>query len=360
MAPPPEPSRTLVVPPRGRALILSDLHGHVADWEAFLAASRALERLAAGEDLWLVITGDVPDVLRHRQVDPAVPEDGDVRILDALLAARASLGERAGRIVYLEGNHDFHVRRIAREVLALARGEGARPGEHYTPGDLAAYFARYRRLHGEALFENNVVPYDMVPRARPEHLELIGGGPIVAVLEGAGVVVTHAGPPRVGGRDGAELRRTIDGARPEQLSGVSRDDYYESPYHQLLNNRFRLGDYRLEDVDRFLGLYEAHLLVTGHTPHPYLVDQAARAPWSGCSFRGGLGLIGPRQVVLCSSYGAFSAAHKCYLELDLTRSYRDVDALFEEPAVRPLYPSGAASARPIFPGLDLPEPAPAG
>ena len=56
-------NRTFEVPASGRALIVSDLHGHWGDWTAFLHRSRLFERLEAGEDLYLFMTGDVPDVV---------------------------------------------------------------------------------------------------------------------------------------------------------------------------------------------------------------------------------------------------------------------------------------------------------
>ncbi len=360
---PASPSRTRVLPARGRAIVLSDLHGHLGDWRAFLAASRVLERIAAGEDLWLLVTGDAPDVARHRAVDPTVPEDGDVQILDELIRAREVLGARAERIVYLEGNHDFHVLRICREV---ARWHAAQAGQPLPrPGfvpdvsgeEIEAYFDYYREAYGEAVFANNIGPYDMVHRARPDHLQFFERCPVVAHLEGAGVVVTHAGPPRMGGFRGGAIRREVDRCDREWMRTAPPDAYYRSPYHQLLNNRFRNRDYTLSDVRAFLDAFSGGVLVTGHTPHPYLVDFERKAPLEGCAFRDGLGLIGEHQVVLCSSFGAFDAAHKRYLELDLARRHLGVDDLFTAPEaeVRPVHPGAArrSDGAPMLPGLEI-------
>lgn len=357
-------SRTRVIPARGRAIILSDLHGHHGDWSAFLVASRALERIAAGEDLWLLVTGDAPDVARHRAVDPSVPPDGDVRILDELLGAHEALGPRAERIVYLEGNHDFHVLRICREVARWHAAQAGRPlpSPGFVPDvtgeEIDAYFAYYRDAYGDAVFANNIGPYDMVRRVRPEHLRFFERSPVVAHLEGAGVVVTHAGPPRMASHRGGAIRREVDRCDREWMRTAPPDAYYRSPYHQLLNNRFRNGDYTLTDVRAFLDAYDSGVLVTGHTPHPYLVDFERKVPLEGCAFREGVGLIGDNQVVLCSSFGAFDASLKRYLELDLTRRHRSVDDLFSaEPAeVRPVHPERAArqgEVAPTFPGMEI-------
>ncbi|MBL4845228.1 MAG: metallophosphoesterase [Planctomycetes bacterium] len=359
------PSRVLRIPPRGRALIVSDLHGNLPDWQAFLQKSRAIERIAAGEDLWVILTGDVPDVTRHRSVDPRVPEDGDVQILDALLAAKASLGPRGERIVYAEGNHDFHVGRVNREA---ARYEAERlgtpapdPREHPVV-DAPAYerfVEHYRKTYGPSVLANNIAPYDMVPRARVEHVRLITSGPILVVLEGPGVAIVHAGPMKgVAGLNSDALLAEIEAATPSQLINVSPELYFASAYHQLLNNRFRHGDYSLDDVKDFAALFGCRTLVSGHTPHPYLLDLGRGVPLPECSFTAGLGLIGDHQLVLCTSFGAFSPSSKRYLELDLTRSYPDARALASDPdAVCRLYePEEAlaleAECRPL-PGADL-------
>src|SRR5262245_38089549 len=98
--------KIVTLPASGRAVVVSDFHGHQADFDALVKRSRIFDRLAAGEDCYLIITGDVPDLERHRALDEEVEPDGDVQILDRLLLLASELGPRANRIVYLEGNHD--------------------------------------------------------------------------------------------------------------------------------------------------------------------------------------------------------------------------------------------------------------
>jgi hypothetical protein len=348
------PDRVVTLPPRGKALILSDLHGHLGDWRAFLNASGIEERLLGGEDVWLLITGDVPDVARHRAVDPSVPADGDVAILDSIMALRARLGPRGERVVYLEGNHDFHLARLAREVVRLhTRGAGAGELPQFSDAQRVAYCNWYLETYGEAVFHNNVGPYDMLERVRPEHVAFLEAAPILAVCPQAGLVVTHAGPPRMEGERPATLRRAIERADREALRKASPEAYYASPYHQLLNNRFRNGDYGLPDVRAFLDLWAAGVLVTGHTPHPYLVDFERRTAFAGCAFQDGLGLIGSHQVVLCSSFGAFSPGLKRWLEVDLSRPHPNSAALLEQGEVRAVYGKTSAPALRPLPGAEL-------
>jgi hypothetical protein len=335
--------RTVRLPPSGRAIVVSDLHGHVGDWRAFLASSRARERLLAGEDLWLILTGDVPDVARHRSVDPTVPADGDAVILDELIALKAELGDQGDRVLYLEGNHDFHLARIAREIVAfVGEGDGAKaPLPPLQPEWIQDYVSHYQESYGERIFQNNVAPYDMIHRVRPEHVAFIESSPILAHCEEAGILVTHAGPPRMDRWNAKGLRKAIDMASREQLRNLSAEEYYAAPYHQLLNNRFRNGDYEVHDLEMFLEAYGGGIMFTGHTPHPYLIDLDKREPLPDCGFRDGLGFVGGRQVVLCSSFGAFHPALKRYVEVDLTRRHERVEDLFDgQLAAQPIFPPG--------------------
>jgi hypothetical protein len=337
--------RVVTLPARGRAVVISDLHGHFGDFMAFLDRSRILERISSGEDVWLLITGDVPDLDRHRALDPDVPIDGDVRILDALITAERELGALAERIVYLEGNHDFHILRIAREAsLFEAHRKGRSPpapevwDARVEPRVLDDYFEHYRATLGEEVFENNVGPYDMIRRVEPRHLAYLARGPVLAVLEGARTLVTHAGPPKMLPTSKRTIRRSIERASREELRGLGAEEYYATPYHQILNGRFRNHDYSLEDLDAFLAVFGSSLMITGHTPHAYLVDYGRNAPLTGCAFRDGLGFVGSKQVVLCTSFGSFEPARKRYIELDLARPYGGVDDLRSGAEVLALYP----------------------
>ncbi|MEZ0230979.1 MAG: metallophosphoesterase [Planctomycetota bacterium] len=336
--------RIVTLPASGHAFIASDLHGHQGDFSQLLRRTRIVERLANAEDCYLIITGDVPDLERHRAIDSDVTLDGDVAILDQLIALEKELGDRASRIIYLEGNHDFHVLRIAREVTVFDARRNDRPippSGRWDPVDaavLADYFEHYEKVFGVGVFQNNISPYDMIHRVQPRHLEYLARQPILAVLEGAQTLVTHAGPPKMDGLSARALRKEIENASREDLFESNAASYYASAYHQILNNRFRARDYDLIDVDEFVKVFSSSFIVTGHTPHPYLVDYAKSGPLEGCGFRDGLGFVGKRQVVLCTSFGAFDNARKRFLELDLTRPYVSTDDLRSKIEIHALYP----------------------
>src|SRR5579872_5343642 len=87
--------RIITIPASGKAYIASDLHGHQGDFAQLLRRTRIVERIASGEDVYLIITGDVPDLERHRAIDTAVATDGDVRIVDRLIEISKEVGPRA-------------------------------------------------------------------------------------------------------------------------------------------------------------------------------------------------------------------------------------------------------------------------
>lgn len=179
---------------------------------------------------------------------------------------------------------------------------------------------------------------------------------MIVSLGASRVVVAHAGPPRMDrweGRTGA-LKAELAAADRDELRLLPPDAYYATPYHQVLNGRFRSGDYGRSDLAAFLRAYDARILVTGHTPLPYLFDQAAGAPSPGCAFQAGVGVIADAQVVLCSSFGAFTPAWKRVLEVDLAKPLAGVSELLDGAGVVPLYSPEACAAQPArpLPGAD--------
>jgi hypothetical protein len=331
--------------PAGRAVVATDLHGHVRDFETLLARSRCLERIAAGEELVLVVAGDIPDVARHRVIDEEVDERGDLLLFDRLLELRLALGEQGDRIVYLEGNHDYHLLRLLAEMTQAVAALGlplSRDAERVV--DDAAYNAfaeEFITRHGQGIFENNVRPYDMIQRLAPRHLPLLRRAPLVARLgrEAGGALVLHGGPSRRGhGRGGWWLRRrirTLSRQRQRQLVGRA---YYESPYHELLNGRYRLGDYAIEDISAFCDAFGCGLMLSGHTPTAYFLDPYSGHPLEGCELRDGLVTIGRHQAIFCTSFGASARSEKVYVELDLARAYASTDDLRPGEEVHRLYP----------------------
>lgn len=311
------------LPDVGSALICSDLHGHEPDFSSLLEKTQFESRCRAGEQLYLIITGDVPDTTRHRYFHPEVPIDGDAAIFERLLELKRQFPER---LIYLEGNHDFHLVRIYEDILTwLAEQNIDQPwlNDHRClRQDLINDFMdHYQQTYGHHLYQVNIAPYDMIPRLTPDHISFIRSSAIVAHLPKAQALVFHAGPIRKQDQSPQALAKQIDQLDRQQLRLIESDRYYNSIYHQLLNNRFRNDDYQLEDIDAFCQHFNAKLLITGHTPLAYLQNQDPNPDQrpDQCQVKNHLGWVGPHQAVLCTSFGALSSDTKVYLEIDLAK-----------------------------------------
>ena len=310
------------LPDSGKAIVVSDLHGNLDDFETILANSQVFSRMAAGEELYLVITGDICDVERHKLLAPGLPTEGDIRILDRLIEMRRQLGTRDG-IIYLEGNHDFHILRICEEM----RREGC--------ACVGKYAQQYQQKYGDFLFQNNLAPYDMIYRAEAKYLDFIGSGPLLVLCDN-GIVITHAGPTRC---------RTVDSQLLDCIAGLHRKDHfflpaeelYNSYYLQMLCNRYCLKDYTITDLKNFLQSCQGSILITGHTPLSYFRNSQQFLP--ECRYHQGLIVIGEMQVVFATSFGAYPGEKK-YLELDLAVKYRSPLEWKAGKEILSLYPNG--------------------
>ena len=338
-----EHGRIAYLPEEGIAIICSDLHGNIADFEALLARSQFVERAKAGEAIYLLITGDVPDTARHHFFDPSVPNDGDSQILSSLIRLKQEFPEQ---IFYLEGNHDFHVVRLSRDVEDFYRQTESEQPCRNEDGSIKVEILRdflddYRGQFGELLYRNNIAPYDMLTRATKEDLDFMSSGPILAVLPKAKVVITHAGPVKTGQYEGSdEIVAAIKELDRDSLFEGTHEQYYLSPFHQLLNHRFPDNDYTLDDVRVFLDAFEANVMITGHTPLGYLGTEE-RSNFPNCKIFNNLGWIGEQQGILCTSFGALRRESKAYLELDLARPILTLENLRPGIDIRLLYPANA-------------------
>lgn len=297
------------LPDHGRVYVLSDLHGHVGDFDAILRDCQWTSRVDRGEDLYLLLLGDAGDLERHRFYDPSVPADGDTSLFDRLIDLRRHYGRR---VIYIEGNHDFHVLRIFREIRVFAGGE------HPSRDAIEAYAQEYRRRYGDFAFRINFEPYDFVWRAQPRHLKFMSRSSIAAVGR-RGLICIHAGPPRRhSGRTGGFWLDRL--ARDACLAAPARR-LIQSVYYQILNNRFP-SDYTIDDLSAFMAKLGGSLVLSGHSPLTQFSGLGG-APIPGCAFHGGLVAIGGRQAVVGTSYGSFPD-QKAYVSLDLSKTYQGV------------------------------------
>jgi hypothetical protein len=188
----------------GRILILSDLHMSAGPHDPFardVEASGFLvaqaRRAAAGEELRLVLLGDLFDFLlvppRACAGTPAAPESGErdaLRRLERIarrhrgvLAALAAFAAAGGQIDLVPGNHDIELRwpAVERRLRGLLDEPGERLRVHpwilHIPGVL--YAEHGHQHHDINAFATLLWPY--APDA-PEHLDLPVGSHLAHLL----------------------------------------------------------------------------------------------------------------------------------------------------------------------------------
>lgn len=271
-------SRVLRLPERGRLLIGTDLQGNLTDF-------RRLEAhfLAAGDDAWLVLTGDLvhgpddetadnwPDFLGtpYRDESPA--------LLDAFLALKA---RAPGRVHCLLGNHDHaHI---------------GGPATYKFHDDEAA--ALERRL-------------DEAGRARLK--AAVQDFPLVAVAP-CGVVLLHAAPS-------ANLAHP-DELEAVRLHGYQQMDIMDFARVPLLGPLLWSRMAKEHEAERFVRALGGEVAVYGHD-----------------IVREGYAKDGPRQLCVSTSFGCQDEV-KTYVEVDLSARYRGVDDFRDDVELKRLVP----------------------
>lgn len=257
--------RLLRLPDRGRLLVGTDLQGNLGDF-------RRLERhfLAAGDDAWLVLTGDLvhgpdeatadrwPDFLGtpYRDESPA--------LVDAFLDLRA---RAPGRVHCLLGNHDHaHV--------------GGPATFKFHDDEAAALEARL----------------DDAARARLK--AALKGFPLVAVAP-CGVVLLHGAPS-------ANL------AHPDELEALRLDGY----------EAMHITDFARVPV---LGALLWSRLAKDHEAERFVRALGGEVAIYGHDIvREGYAKDGPRQLCVSTSFGCHDDV-KTYVEVDLAARYTSVD-----------------------------------
>lgn len=280
--------KVIRIPPSGRAIVSTDLHGNLDDFERVVAAFEGALEETEG-DAYLVFTGD----LVH---GPSYPEEiwpehlGDYYRdrSPELLERFEALQERyPDRVVALIGNHEHshvggpHTRKF-----------------HKSPSETE---------HLEEL---------LGPERTAEVHDLFRSFSIAAVI-GRGVVVTH-GAPRVLEASFAEVCAVEYGGHEDK----SIRDMLGVP---ILGELFWCRSAGALAVRRFLqrmriGDQENYVVVFGHDP-----------------VRRGYLREGDEQLCFSTSFGLRNAK-KVYLDLDLTREYRSVRYMRFGVDIVPLYP----------------------
>lgn len=274
--------RHLVLPARGTLLVSTDVHGNDDD-VARLEAIFLEERARSPEVHW-VILGDVvhapSEEARSDRPDLYDFEDGTMRIVDRILALRAS---HAGHVHFVLGNHDH--------------GHVGGPHTH--------------KFHHD---EVSALEATLAP-AELSRLRALLEPALLAVAAPCGVLLTHGAPDR-----------TLTDVRA--LDGVPLDVTKMTP-EQRATMRALLTSYgqpeavvkaMLANVSRGLG-FEVRVVVHGHDR-----DES------------GFFREGAHQLCPCI-FGA-PRSDKRFVRLDLAAHYADVHALRDGEEIRRLHPRG--------------------
>lgn len=280
--------KILHLPARGRAIICTDLHGNLPDFERVVAAFRAAHAESDG-DAYMLFTGD----LVHGACYPETrwPEhlgswyrDQSEELLDAFCALRE---EFPGRVFSLIGNHEHsHV------------------GGPHT-----------RKFHKKPT-ETEFLERTLGPEKTEAVKALFRSFPILALI-GRGMVVTH-GAPRV-------LVAGYDEIKNVEYGGHEDKTIREMIEVPILGELFWCRYAGPLAVRRFLRRVERdgqrnHVVVYGHDP-----------------VRKGYLREGAEQLCFSTSFGLRNEK-KVYLDVDLSREYRSARALRYGVDILPLYP----------------------
>ena len=238
------------LPARGTAYIVNDFHASFSDYESFVKSTDFFKRILYGEDLYLIINGDIVDYkANHSQ------ENGDARILDDLIRQKEILDSagRGGRLVLLMGNH---------EEQAMALYETVRFKKNFPlPGPGPVRVMKYEVFENRVCHEKEnwkdfddeakrgsllafVKQFDFGERMTQAHYDFLSRFKMAALCEN-GVFITHASYPRISsGNPGYEMlwEREGDG-----------DDFLQKTGNELIVNEH---SFPVLFGSRFKGVYD--------------------------------------------------------------------------------------------------------
>lgn len=286
--------KVIRIPPQGRAILCTDLHGNLKDFQRVVQAFRDALEETEGQ-AYLLLTGD----LVH---GPCYDEDnwpqhlGDyypdqsVELVEAFEELRLEFPDRVESLI---GNHEHshvggpHTRKF-----------------HKKPSETQFFEASLGSPERVRWFKDLVLSF-----------------PISAVI-GRGIVVTH-GAPRV-------IEAGFDEICEVEYTGHEHKSINEMLQTPILGEMFWTRSAGPLCVRRFLERMEVDgqrnwCVVFGHDP-----------------VRRGYLREGEEQLCFSTSFGLRNSK-KVYLDLDLTREYRSVRYMRYGVDVLPLYPEEASS-----------------
>ena len=283
----------VVLPDKGTVYVATDFHAQWSNFKRWLTQTKLVDRVAAGEDVYGLILGDVVD---HKPGDPIFEPYGDVKIVDRIIQLQQQLGEE--RLIYLRGNHEL----ASADTYAMLKKAGMNADNHR---DMIARL--YQTVHG-AYFKQ----FNFIERMTDEHYNYLINLPTIAVSKN-GFVGVHAGTSR-SAKNLADLVQPSKKVLEEMLWGrpaiVLQSGYTQSQTAEFLE---RIG---------------GRLLVVGHTP-------LGSFPKDGVA--DGVARLGVHQLIFSTGYGAPPGV-RSYLAIDLSKRYNAVTELRYGTEIYPLRP----------------------
>lgn len=280
--------KVLRIPPRGRAIICTDLHGNLPDFERVVKAFHEALHDTGGE-AFLLFTGDlvhgpIYDTTNWPEHLGDFYDDQTPKLLDRFMELQE---QHPGRVFSIIGNH-----------------------EHSHIG--GPHTRKFHKDPSETEFLEDTLGAKRSARIR----ELFRGFPIAALL-GRGVVATH-GAPRVLTASFAEICGV-------EYAGHEDTSIREMITVPILGELFWCRASGTLAVRRFLQRMELDgqknwIVVFGHDP-----------------VRRGYLREGDEQLCFSTSFG-LKNEKKVYLDLDLQREVRSVKQLRYGVDILPLYP----------------------
>lgn len=200
------------LPPKGKALIVTDLHGNLKDYAKLMD----LWKIISNRKHHLIFTGDLINAIGQEA-------DGSIEILESLIEE-------------LKINKKLHVLLGNHEWATIVQASIYKGGENQVRNFENLLKERFRDRWQEKL---------------SEYIKFFKTFSI-AVKTANGVFISHAGPPKNIKRQG-------------KIVNITEEGYFQNQaLYEILWNRY--GDYTKKDVENFLNIMGCKVMIVGHTP----------------------------------------------------------------------------------------------
>lgn len=289
------------LPAKGTMLVVNDFHASFSDYKTFINSTKVFERIEKGEDLYLVINGDIVDYKpNHSEIN------GDLLICDDLIIRKKSLAAkgRAHRLVLLTGNHEDQA--LALYETINFKKDLKMPGKNYDRYIRYKDYAmrvQYERQHWGSLGAQQkggsllafASQFDFGKRMTAEHYDFCKTFGMAAHCEN-GLFITHASYPRI----------------------ESTNRVYDMIWE------------RNGDGDNFLARTGCEMIINGHTV-PSLFKSRFKGEYDADRK---LAHVGKDRVIIAPSFHGGGGG--TYLKMDLSKIYRTQKDLITGAEVIPL------------------------